>query len=76
MRPLVALPVSDHLVVALNGPAFGNLATPLGRVQNLPQVAGMVSDAEFSADHRGDPFQRPQIVGKAIRQRPGKENLP
>lgn len=76
LRPLVPLPVRNRVLVALHGAPLGNLATPTGLAENLPDMAGVVADAKLASDHSGNAFQRPKIVGIAVGCGTLQENVP
>jgi hypothetical protein len=75
MRPLVAFPMSNGLVVPLNRSALGDLTRPPRTSQQPPEVIGVVHHTELPADDGGDAFQRPQIVRKTVDQCPFRKKL-
>ena len=73
--PLVAHPVGDGFFVALDRASFRHLAAPATRLEDSPEMAGMVPNIEFPADQDRDPFQGPELVGKTASHRPLKQPL-
>ncbi|HEX9871090.1 MAG TPA: hypothetical protein VGC99_21335, partial [Candidatus Tectomicrobia bacterium] len=53
-RPLVALPVCNGLLVALDGPAFGHLTAPAPVAQELPDVRRVVAHPKVHLNHGRD----------------------
>ncbi len=74
-RPLVTHPMAYGLFVALDRPTLRHLATPPERLEHTPEMARMIPDAEFFVNQRGDPLQRPQLVGKARGHGSGQQEL-
>ena len=74
-RPLVTHPLAYRLVVTLDRTTLRHLATPPERLEHTPEMARMIPDAEFFVNERGDPLQRPQLVGKACGHGAGQQEL-
>ena len=70
-RPLVALPMGDRLLVALDGTALQHLTAPTQATSDLPDRRGvMTRTPKVALYHGGDALQGPQLVGKAMRPGP------
>src|SRR5215217_9259721 len=67
LRPVLGHPTGDGLLVALDRAAGGALQAIVQAVaQQLPDVAGMVTDAGQPLDHGGDPGQGPVVGVEAV----------
>ena len=75
MRPLVAPPMSDGLWIPLDRLALGDLTRPACASQQSPDVIGVVHNTELLADNGSDALQRPEVVRKAVGQRPFQKKL-
>ena len=58
--PGLALPAADRLFVALPSFTDGTLRAPVQRLQDLPDVAFVVVDAELVSDQTSHPRAGPQ----------------
>src|SRR6266540_2482070 len=67
LRPALGHPTGDGLLVALDRAAGGALQAVVQAVaQQLPDVAGMVTDAGQPLDHGRDPGQGPVVGVEAV----------
>src|SRR4029453_18950607 len=62
LRPVLSNPTGDGLLVAFDRAAGGTLQPPAHAAQQLPGVAGMVTDPGEPFDHGSDALKGP-VVG-------------